>query len=156
MARFDRVIPPGGKGTITVEIDSNRINGRFEKKAIVWSNDKVRLSIALYLKGAVKAPISLEPGSYISLAGPTGKTPPGYVEIINNRERPIKITGVDNDRPDRLRCRLEEIRAGFVYRLDIKDISGKEGEYTAHVTIHTDNMNKPSLTVIVRGDITER
>jgi hypothetical protein len=156
VARYDRVIPPGGKGTVTIEIDSSRISGWFEKKAIVWSNDQERLSIALYLKGEVKAHVSLEPGSYISLVGPVGETPPAYVEIRNNRKRPLKITGVDNDRPDRLRCRLEEIRAGFVYRLEVKDISGKEGDYTAHVTIKTDNKEKPTLTVIVRGEIAER
>jgi len=156
VARYDRVIPPGGKGKVTMGIDSSRIRGKFEKKAIVWSNDPDRMSVALYLKGEVKPHISLEPGAYISLVGVKGETPPGHVEIINNHESPVKITGVDNDLPDRVRWRLEEITPGSLYRLEVEDISKKGGDYTAHLTIRTDNPEKPELTLIVRGEITEK
>ena len=89
MARYDRVIPPGGKGKVTIEIDSSRIRGEFEKKAIVWSNDPDRMSVALYLKGKVMAHISLEPGGYISIVGVKGEAPLGHVEIINHHESPV-------------------------------------------------------------------
>ena len=156
MARYDRVIPPGGKGKVTIEIDSRSVRGEFKKKAIVWSNDPDRMSVALYLKGKVKTHISLEPGGYISLTGVKGKAPPGHVEIINNHEGPVKITGVDNDLPDRIRWRIEEIKPGFVYRLGVDDISKNGGDYTAHLTIRTDNPEKPELTLIVRGEIREK
>jgi len=54
VTRYDRVIPPGGRGKITLAIDSNRVRGDFRKRAIVWSNDPERRSIALYLLGVVK------------------------------------------------------------------------------------------------------
>jgi len=155
VARYDEVIPPGGRGKVTIEIDSSRIRGEFEKKAIVWSNDPDRMSVALYLKGEVKAHISLEPGGYISIAGVKGEAPPGHVEIINNHESPVKLTGVDNDLPDRIKCRIEEIKPGFVYRLEVEDISKNEGHYTAHLTIRTDNPEKPEIPLIVRGEIRE-
>jgi hypothetical protein len=156
VTRYDRVIPPGGKGKVAIKIDSSRIMGRFEKKAIVWSNDPDRMSVALYLKGEVKAHISLEPGGYISLVGVKGKTPTGHVEIINNHETPVKITNVDNDLPDRIRWRIKEIKPGFDYRLEVEDIAKKGGSYTAHLTIRTDNPEKPELTLIVRGEIREK
>ena len=153
MARYDRVIPPGGKGKVTIKIDSSSVRGEFKKKAIVWSNDPDRMSVALYLKGEVKAHISLEPGGYISIVGVKGEAPPGHVEIINHHESPVKITSVDNDLPDRVRWRIEEIKPGFVYRLEVEDISKDEGDYTAHLTIRTDNPKKPTLTLMVRGEI---
>ena len=156
MARYDRVIPPGGTGNITLKIDSSRIRGAFEKKAIVWSNDPDKMSVALYLKGKVKAHISLEPGNDIALTGKIGGVPPGHVEIINNHESPVKITGIDNNLPDRVRWRLEEIKPGYVYRLAVEDISKKGGDYTAHLTIRTDNTKKPRLPLIVKGEIRER
>jgi len=156
VARYDRAIPPGGTGNVTLKIDSSSVRGEFEKKAIVWSNDPDRMSVALYLKGKVNAHISLEPGGYISLTGVKGETPPGHVEIINNHESPVKITNVDNDLPDRVRWRIEEISPGFVYRLEVEDISKKGGDYTAHLTIRTDNPQKPALTLIVRGEIREK
>lgn len=156
MARYDRVIPPGGKGKVTIKIDSSRIRGKFEKKAIVWSNDPDRMSVALYLKGEVKAHISLEPGGYISLVGVKGNVPLEHVEIINNHESPVKITGVDNDLPDRIRWRIEEIKPGFIYRLEVEDISKRGGDYTAHLNIRTDNPDKPGLSLIIRGEIREK
>ena len=156
MARYDRAIPPGGTGNVTLKIDSSSVRGEFEKKAIVWSNDPDRRSIALYLKGQVKPHISLDPGGYIALVGAKGKVPTGHVEIINHHESPVKITGVDNDLPDRVRWRIEEIKPGFVYRLEVEDISKNGGCYTAHLTIRTDNPNKPELTLIVRGEIREK
>ena len=153
MARYDRVIPPGGTGKVTLTIDTSRVRGEFEKKAIVWSNDPDRRSEALYLTGAVKAHISFEPGGYISLWGNKSEVLQGHVEIINNHEGPVKIIGVDNDLPRRLRWRLEKIKPGFVYRLEVEDISKEEGNYTAHLTIRTDNPKKPTLTLMVRGEI---
>jgi len=156
VARYDRVIPPGGKGKVTLTIDTSRVRGEFEKKAIVWSNDSDRMSEALYLTGEVKAHISFERGGYISLMGAKGEEPQGHVEIINNHESPVKLTGVDNDLPDRVRWRIEEIKPGFVYRLEVEDISKKGGDYTAHLTIRTDNPEKPELPLIVRGEIGEK
>jgi len=156
VARYDRVIPPGGKGKVIIEIDSSSVRGEFEKKAIVWSNDPDRMSVALYLKGKVKPHISLEPGGYISIVGVKGEAPLGHVEIINHHESPVKITGVDNDLPDRVSWRIKEIKPGFVYMLEVEDISKNGGDYTAHLTIRTDNPEKPELTLIVRGEIREK
>jgi len=156
VARYDRVIPPGGKGKVTLKIDSSSVRGEFEKKAIVWSNDPDRMSVALYLKGKVMPHISLDPGGYIALMGTNGNVPTGHVKIINHHESPVKITGVDNDLPDRVRWRIEEIKPGFVYKLEVEDISRNDGDYTAHLTIRTDNPEKPELTLIVRGEIREK
>ena len=153
MARYDRAIPPGGTGNVTLRIDSSSVRGEFEKKAIVWSNDPDRRSIALYLKGQVKPHISLDPGGYIALVGAKGKIPKGHVDIINHHERPVNIDGIDNDLPDRVKWRIEEIKPGFVYRLEVEDVSRKEGNYTAHLTIRTDSIKKPRLPLIVRGEI---
>jgi hypothetical protein len=114
------------------------------------------MSVALYLKGEIKAHISLEPGGYISLTGAKGAVSKGHVEIINNHENPVKITGVDNDLPDRVKWHIEKIRPGFVYRLKVEDISENGGDYTAHLIIKTDNPEKSELPLIVRGEIGER
>ena len=40
--------------------------------------------------------------------------------------------------------------------LEVEDISEKAGDYTAHLTIRTDNPKKPRLTLTVRGEIKEK
>jgi hypothetical protein len=131
------------------------VRGAFEKKAIVWSNDQERRSVALYLKGEVKPHVSLEPGGYLSLWGVKGQVPREHLDVINNHKRPLKIMRIDNDLPDRVRWTLEEIRPGFVYRLTVEDISNGAGDYKGYLIISTDNPLKPELKVIVTGQISE-
>jgi hypothetical protein len=155
VTRYDRVIPPGGTGQITLGIDTSRVRDEFEKKAIVWSNDPVRKSVALYLTGEVKSHISLVPGGYLALEGVKGKVPREMLEIINNHRQPFKITGVDNDLPDHIKWRLEEIKPGYAYILAVEDISKKAGEFSGHLIVRTDQPQKPELEIIIKGYIKE-
>ena len=156
MAHYDRVIPPGGTGNITVKIDSGKVRGEFRKKAIIWSNDHKRMSVALYLEGKVIPHISLDPGGYLSLYGVRGEVPKERLDLTNNHEKPVKITGVDSDLSGRISWHLEEIKPGYVYRLEVEDISQKVGEYTGHLYVRTDNPLKPELVVIINGHVSDK
>jgi hypothetical protein len=156
VARYDRVIPPGGKGNITVTIDSGKVRGDFQKKAIIWSNDLQRMSMALYLEGEVIPHISLEPGGYLSLLGAKGKVPGEHLDMINNHKNPMKIIGVDSDLRDHIVWHLEEIKPGYIYRLEVGDISEKDGDYTGHLYVRTDNPLKPELVIIINGHVSEK
>jgi len=155
VARYDRGIPPGGTGNITLSIDTSRLRGEFQKKALVWSNDPERMSIALYLEGEVIPHISLDPGGYLSLVGAKGQAPKEHLEIINNHTTPLKIMGADSDLKNHIIWHIEEIKPGYVYRLEVEDISKTAGDYTGHLVIRTDSPKKPELTVIVNGNIAE-
>jgi hypothetical protein len=138
---------------VTVTIDTKRVRGEFEKKAIAWSNDMERRSIGLYLKGRIKPHIAIEPGGYVSLWGTEGRVPPGSLDIINNHKHPVKITGIDNDLPERITWRLKAIKPGFIYTLEIEDIPKTAATYTGHLVVRTDHPLKPELNIIVNGDI---
>ena len=139
-----------------MSVDTNRIRGEFQKKAIVWSNDLQRKSIALYLRGEVKPHIFFEPGGYLSLNGTKGRVPREHLDIINNHKGPMKITGVDSDLTDHLVWHIEETKPGYVYRLVVEDISESPGDYTGHLILRTDNPKKPELIVIINGTIRPR
>ncbi len=134
-----------------MSIDSSVVRGQFEKKAVIWSNDLDRRSVALYLRGEVNAHISLEPGGYLSLWGVKGQVPEESLEIINNHEKPLKITGIEDDLPGHIQWKLEEIKPGYLYRLTVEDVSRSAGDYTGHLIIRTDNPYKPALVVIING-----
>ena len=156
MARYDRVIPPGGMGNITVTIDSGKVRGDFRKKAIIWSNDLQRMSVALYLEGKVKPHISLKPGGYLSLWGIKGRVPSEHLEIINNHDKPLKINCIESDLKDHVRWTLKEVKSGYVYRLEVVDISKTTGDYTGHLYVRTDNPLKPELVIIINGHVSEK
>ena len=155
--RYDRVIPPGGKGTITIEIDTQRIRGAFRKKAIIWSNDQERMSVALYLSGEVKPLISLEPGGYVSLRGIQGRVPSQSLAIVNHQPRPVKILRIEASKEisGRIQWLLKVTKAGYVYQLEIQDVSKRPGPYNGRLTLHTDNAEKPKLLIMVTGEIRE-
>ena len=153
MARYDGVIPPGGIGKITLTIDTNRVMGIFRKKAVVWSNDLDRESVALYLSGEVKPHISIEPEDSLSLIGVKGKVPPQHINIINNTKNPIKITKIDNFLTGHIRWRLKEVKPGFIYSLEVEDISQVGGDYVGHLAVQTDHSLMPELIIMIRGQI---
>ena len=155
MTRYDRVIPPGGTGQITLGIDTSRVSEEFEKKAVVWSNDPQRKRVALYLRGEVKSHISLVPGSYLSLQGVQGRVPGEKLDIINNHKQPFKITAVIHDLPDQIQWRLKENIPGFSYTLEVGVISTKAGDFSGHLVVQTDLTQKPELVIIVNGYIEE-
>ena len=153
MARYDRVVPPGGKGKITLVINTTRLRGSFKKKDMVWSNDPARRGIALYLKGTVRPHIDMKPGGYLSLNGHKNRVPKERLEIINNHESPLKILGVENKLPNHIKWSIKEVKPGFVYRLEVEDISNKAGIYSGRLNIRTNNPLKPRLVVIINGQI---
>ncbi len=155
MTRYDRVIPPGGTGIVTLTIDTGRVIGEFQKRAVVWSNDPDSRSIALYLNGEVRPFISLEPGGYVGLWGVKGQIPGESIEIINNHSAPIKIMGIENELPQSVKWKLEEVNPGYTYRLEVGDISTKAGEYTGHLIVRTDHPQKPEFVIVVNGYITD-
>jgi hypothetical protein len=153
VARYDRVIPPGGTGKITLTIDTNLVRGMFRKKTVVWSNDLDRRSIALYLTGEVKPHISLEPDDFLSLMGAKGKVPQRHIDIINNTKGPVKITKIDNFLTDHIILRLKEVKPGYIYRIEVEDISPVAGDYFGHLVIKTDSPDMPELIIMIKGQI---
>ena len=130
--------------------------GEFQKKAILWSNDPERLSVALYLEGRVQPRISMEPGGYVSLVGILGSVSPEHLDIINNQKEPMKILGLSTDLEGRIRWEVKVVEPGYAFRLTVEDTSGASGDYSGHLYIQTDNPKKPELVVIVNGRISEK
>lgn len=153
MTRYDRVVPPGGKGNVTLAVDSTGLLGEFQKEAVVWSDDPVNRSLSLHMAGLIKPHISLDPGGYIALTGKKGQVPREYLRIENNHTSPFKITGIESDLRDRIRWRLRELRPGYAYILEVEDLSKTPGDYTGHLFIRTDNTKKPELVIIVNGRV---
>jgi hypothetical protein len=154
--RFDRVIPPGGKGTVTITVDTFRIRGEFRKKAVLWSNDPRQSRSVVYLEGEVIPRISLEPGGYVSLAGVLGRVPLEHLDIINRQEESVRILDITTDVEGRIRWEVDAVEPGYTYRLTVEDTSTMPGEYSGHLYIRTDAPKKPELVVIVNGRIRKK
>ena len=91
MARFDRTIPPGGEGKITLEIRSKGYQGEMHKSARVFSNDPKRPEVTIGMKGKVWVPIVVKP-RYVRLRGIVGEDVETVVHLRTDKEEPLVIT----------------------------------------------------------------
>jgi hypothetical protein len=153
VVRYDRIIPPGGKGSITLEVNSRTVRGKFEKKAMIWSDDASQMSIAVYVRGEVQPNVELTPGGYLSLWGTIGKTIKAHVDITNNHKEPMRITRVWHDMASHVKWKLTPIHPGYAYRLTVTDQSRSPAEYIGHLWLETDLPQEPELTIIVSGTV---
>ena len=68
MAYFDRTIPPGGEGKITIKVNTRGYSGRLRKTARVYTNDPWHPSESLKIEAFIKTLINLSP-RYVLLQG---------------------------------------------------------------------------------------
>ncbi|HOI96082.1 DUF1573 domain-containing protein [Syntrophobacter fumaroxidans] len=55
VAQFDRAIPPGGEGTITLKLNPKSCNGEMKKTTLVTCNDPGKPYFILVLQGRSSA-----------------------------------------------------------------------------------------------------
>jgi len=108
VARFDRTIPPGGEGKITLRVDTTGYQGEIRQSAKVYTNDPSKNFEVLRIKAFVKAVIHLSPKyvylrieevevgrefriHFTSLPGPAG-TYRGFLKLKTNYPERPEIT----------------------------------------------------------------
>lgn len=151
MARFDRAIPPGGEGTITLTADLEGYQGKVTKSAMVVSNDPVNSRTPLTLQVTVKNLIDVRPVSGVLFRGTADQQSEKTVDVIGV-SRPFHITRVESNLEEKVVYRLETVEDGKQYRLKISNRL-KQGNYSGFVKLHTDLMEKRDVTIRVTGSI---
>lgn len=96
MARYDRVISPGGKGEVVLEIETHRLKGKIRKKASVVSNDPRRPDFSLQLKGEVKTSINISPKNHVRFKTERGKAQSWQFKISSPRKKDFQIVRVES------------------------------------------------------------
>ncbi|MBW1925150.1 MAG: hypothetical protein JRF59_10670 [Deltaproteobacteria bacterium] len=136
-----------------MQVDTSTIMGPFEKRAVVWFEDRNIQRVVLTLKGEVIPYVSFEPGAYISLWGKTGEKAADEILLTNHAEGSLQIEGITSDLGGRIKWRLLTKEAGRVFLLHVEDLSRLPGDYSGHLYLKTNLPQKPLLTVLVNGFI---
>jgi hypothetical protein len=148
VARFDRVVPPGGEGKAVLNVDLRGYQGKVSKSATVISNDPQQPQFNLTLTGKVRPHIEIKPGPFVQFSaapGPDEKT----VDLLAG-EREFKIVQVENGLEGKIRTQLETVVPGRHYRLRLTNLQ-KEGNYYGLVKCRTDHPQKPEIPIRVSG-----
>jgi hypothetical protein len=147
---FDRAIPPGGEGKITLQVSTEGFQGPIDKSAVVTSNDPVNRQITLRVRAVVKVPILLTP-KYVYLSGSAEQAVTRVVEIKAELDKPLEITPGEFNLEQKVSFKVEEIEKGRKYHVRFESIPGSPQTYQGFLKIKTNYAEKPEMTIWIRG-----
>lgn len=150
MARFDRVIPPGGEGKVTLQLNLKGFQGAIKKSATVFNNDPQNPRTLLVLQGNVKSLIDVRPAN-ISFRGMADQLSEEVVELNSTGQR-FRILKVENSLEDKVRYDLETVEDGKKYRLKVVNLA-KRGTYSGFIKCFTDMAEKSEVVIRISGYI---
>jgi len=147
---FDRAIPPGVEGKITLQVNTAGFQGPIDKTARVSSNDPVNGQITLRLKAVVRVPILLTP-KYVYLSGNSEQTVTRVVEIKAELDKPLEITPGEFNLEQKVNFKVEEVEKGRKFQVRFESIPGPPQSYQGFLKIKTNYTEKPEMTIWIRG-----
>jgi len=155
VARFDRTIPPGGEGKITLEVRTKGYQGNVHKGAGVFSNDPKHPQVTIALKGKVWAPIRVDP-RYVRLGGTEDEEVESVVRLRGEKKEPLIAKLASVSIPDKVEVKLQETEKGRTYQLKVKNKVKGEARYSGKLRLTTNYPEKPEIVVQITGDIRGR
>ena len=149
MVQYDRTIPPGGVGKITLEVNTTGLQGKTTKNAQVTSNDPKQRHSRIYLSMHVRTHILVEPGPKILLRGIVGEDIRRVVHIRAADNRPMEISKITTTLGSAVDYKVSSKEAGKQYDLEV--VSKSTGKKTASgfITLHTNHPEKKELKLRV-------
>ncbi len=158
VAKFQKITPPGGKGTITLELDTTGITGAFRKSAVVASNDPSQPFVTLVMLGETKSRIEVEgeKGRRIEVIGCLGEKVSTTVTLSDPAGKPLMIAAVENPMQDYLDARLKALPGGKKYELTLTAKVKEPMEFAGPLFLVVPGSSKVSLFAVVevRGPFT--
>lgn len=150
MSRFDRIIPPGGEGNITLELKTAEYQGKIARGAKVYSNDPSGKPETISIGVFVRVSIWVTPDS-VSFMGVAGDSITKTVTIKAGLKKPLTIEPIAFDIDKYVSYKLEPVQEGERYRLVLTSNPGSTGTYRGAIKLKTNYPEKPVITIPIRG-----
>lgn len=96
LAQFDRVIKPGGKGVINLELQTSGIAGPYRKTAVVKTNDPSNTSMTLTMTGESLSQVKVDKGRNLKLEGCLEQNPSISFTVSDAYGGPLVIAAIEN------------------------------------------------------------
>jgi hypothetical protein len=119
-AFYDRIIPPGGSGEITLTIKPYTLLGQIQNHTTINSKDPDGPEAVFTLQGVSQRPIEFVPGRLIRLWGNLEEDLRCTARVISPLPLPLNIKEFPPDIPDKIEAFLEVEEPGRIYALAIE------------------------------------
>jgi hypothetical protein len=150
VASYDRSIPPGGEGKITLKLNTTGYEGKVRKAARVYTNDPKTPQEILVIDALVKTPIMVS-DKMVFLQGTTQETIIKSIDIKGELSKPLKLEPVDYTLDKKVKFNIEEVTKGKHYRVTFTSIPNVGNYYHGLLKLRTSYPEKPELVIHVRG-----
>lgn len=148
-ADFDRTIPPGGEGKITLTIKPYSVLGQFKKETRVRLNDPESPLVVFTMKGEVQLFVEIQPSHIIRFRGAPGQDLQTQVRLTSHLAGPWKITKLNTNIPDKIDVSMKEDVPDKVYVVTVKNKSRDAGTYAGVVDLYNNSPHRPRLLLRV-------
>lgn len=149
MVRYDRTIPPGGVGQVTLQVNTSGFQGRITKSAQVTTNDPRQRNSKIYLSMDVRAHILVEPGPKIMLQGFVGDDIRSVVHIRSAENQPFEITRIDTNLRSVIDYELSRKDDSNEYNLEVVSKTADQKTVSGFLTLHTNHPKKKVMKLSV-------
>jgi uncharacterized membrane protein len=95
--KFDRTIPPGGRGEIVLAVKTDHYRGRVTKSAMVYTNDPQKKKQQIQLVGKIRQIFKIDPKDIFTIFTKTGEAFDQKIVLTNNLDEPVVITGMKHN-----------------------------------------------------------
>lgn len=149
MVRYDRTIPPGGVGKITLQVNTRGFYGKITKSARVTTNDPRQRHTKIYLSINVRTHIVVEPGPKIILRGIVGDDVRRVLRIRAADGQPLEITRIDTNLRSVIDYKLTRKDDTNQYNLEVSSKATGGKSASGFLTLQTNHPKKKILRLSV-------
>lgn len=156
-ARMRPAILPGEQAALTVEWDTTGVRGAVEGRAVLELNDPDTPQVTFVMTAVVNPAIEFLPYQAVFASVYQGETGRRTVRIVNNRERPLGISRLEQQ-GEHFHAAITPVESGKLYELAVTvPATVPPGRYTEAVFLYTDDPKLPRLmvpvNVLVKPDV---
>jgi hypothetical protein len=148
VASFDRSIPPGGEGNITLTLRTKNYEGFLNKTTKVYTNDPAMRVITLSLRAGIVAAITVSP-PYVSFYGIAGEVFSLPVEVKAGLDKPLSLEPGKSDLRDKVMYKIEELEKGRRFRILFTNAPGPAETFRGYLDLKTNYDAKPLINIRV-------
>jgi hypothetical protein len=150
VAYFDRAVPPGGEGKITLLVNTKGYDGKIRKTARIYTNDSRTSQDTFVIEALIQTPIVMS-DRMVLLLGTTREAISRSVDIKGELNKPLKLEPVDYTLDKKVKYNIEEVSRGKHYRITFTSIPNVGNYYHGLLKLRTSYPEKPELVIHVRG-----
>jgi hypothetical protein len=150
VAQFDRAIPPGGAGSITLKLKTKGYQGTVLKAARVRTNDPNNQELMLRIKGSVKVAVFVS-NRYIYFFGAPDQSITRVAEVRAERKKPLELTPQEFTLEGKVTYDIKEVEKGRKYTVQFTNIPVPDQHYRGILKLKTKYPEKPEITFTIVG-----